>query len=85
MNHNSRYTLYAMAVLGAGGIALWAGVSPLYFLLLLVCPLMMFFMMRGMHGGPGEHDAQQRGRDGSAPDHPENHDLGDPHERTHSR
>ncbi len=33
----------------------------LLFLLLLACPLVMFFMMRGMHGG---HDM---GADGQAP------------------
>jgi hypothetical protein len=27
--------------------------SVLFLLLVLVCPLMMFFMMRGMHGGQG--------------------------------
>jgi hypothetical protein len=27
----------------------------LFLLLLIACPLMMFFMMRGMHGGHGGH------------------------------
>jgi hypothetical protein len=31
-----------------------AGILPL--LLVLACPLMMIFMMRGMHGGHGKHD-----------------------------
>ena len=33
----------------AAGVALWAGM-PVGFLFLLVCPLMMFFMMKGMAG-----------------------------------
>ena len=34
-----------------------------YLLVVLVCPLMMFFMMRGMHGGREEHvDGGQRQR-----------------------
>ena len=37
-----------MSVLAASGIA---GFLPL--LLILACPLMMIFMMRGMHGGHG--------------------------------
>lgn len=44
----------AIAVLGA----LWLGLpaSTLALLgLVLVCPLMMFFMMRGMHSGDGHH------------------------------
>lgn len=49
--NSSRYPLYAGAILLGGGLALWAGLSPFLLLVLLVCPLMMFFMMRGgMHG-----------------------------------
>lgn len=56
---NNKYPLYAIAILVGGGIAVWAGVPPFFLLFLLVCPLMMFFMMRGgmhggMHGGQGE-------------------------------
>ncbi len=39
------------------------GVSPIL-LIALVCPLMMIFMMRGMHGGHGaatEHDDHNAG------------------------
>lgn len=39
-----------------------AGLLP--YALVLLCPIMMFFMMRGMHGGHGEHDEHNR-RDGS--------------------
>jgi len=46
MSNSNKHSLYAMAILGGGGIALWAGISP-FFLLVLACPLMMFFMMRG--------------------------------------
>jgi hypothetical protein len=40
-----------------GQTALFLGALP--FLLLLICPLMMFFMMRGMHGGADDHDHEQ--------------------------
>lgn len=33
------------------------------FLLILVCPLMMLFMMRGMHGGGHDHAGQKRPED----------------------
>jgi hypothetical protein len=45
----------ALAVLVVGLV--WAGVPAqtlLFAALILVCPLMMLVMMRGMHGG-GEH------------------------------
>ena len=41
---------YGVAALVAAGIALLAGV-PAYFLLVLICPVMMFFMMSSMAGG----------------------------------
>ncbi len=59
MNSN-KYPLYAIAILGGGAVALWAGLSP-FFLLFLACPLMMFFMMRGGHG---ERDSTQHGQHG---------------------
>lgn len=60
--NNRNYGLYAIAVAIAvvGALALGVPASTLGFLaLVLVCPLMMLFMMRGMHGGdrhngPGE-------------------------------
>lgn len=45
--------LYGLAAIAAGAIAVWAGMPPL-FLLLLACPVAMMFMMGsmgGMHGG----------------------------------
>ena len=64
------YGLYAIAVAIAvvGALALGVPVSTLGFLaLVLVCPLMMLFMMRGMHGGNG-HDAKgDDDRDRAAP------------------
>jgi len=61
------YGLYALALAVVVVGALWAGVpfgTVALLGLLLVCPLMMFFMMRGMHGadnhsgmhGGGYHD-----------------------------
>ena len=43
-----------MALLAASGIA-----SAVPFLLVLACPLLMVFMMRGMHGGHGAADGHQ--------------------------
>ncbi len=59
MKHSNRMTLYligaavlavAMLAFGAPGISL----APLLFV--VVCPLMMFFMMRGMSGNGGHED-----------------------------
>lgn len=50
----NHYGMFALAI-AAGAVALWAGVSPIFLVFLLVCPLMMFFMMRGMHGGQNNH------------------------------
>jgi hypothetical protein len=58
---NSRnYGLYAiaLAIVVIGALALGLPVSTLLFLgLVLLCPLMMLFMMRGMHGthAPDQH------------------------------
>ena len=56
---NSHVGLWALAVgvLLIGG--LWAGLPAATLLILLVCPLMMFFMMRGMHGGEGHQHTEQ--------------------------
>ena len=59
------------ALLGIGGVAIWLalGFNPGFLLFLLVCPLMMFFMMRAMgtmggtdaHSGHGcAHDRHRR-------------------------
>ncbi len=55
---NKNLGLYAVALAIVVVGALWAGVpvgTLALFGLFLACPLMMFFMMRGMHGG-NEHD-----------------------------
>ena len=63
--NSSRYPLYAVAILVGGGFALWAGLSPFFLIFLVACPLMMFFMMRGMdggmHGGHGDSDSDTSG------------------------
>jgi len=66
MNAKNNYGLYALtvAILVVGALAfglplanlLWVGV-------ILACPLMMFFMMRGMGGGSGSgHDSKHDDR-----------------------
>ncbi|MEP6661640.1 MAG: DUF2933 domain-containing protein [Acidimicrobiales bacterium] len=59
INHRNRRSAYLM--LGVAGlavaIALGFGINPAYLLLLAVCPLMMFFMMRHM-GSMGAHEGQ---------------------------
>lgn len=60
---NRNYGLYAVALAIAVVGALWLGVPPstlVVLALVLVCPLMMLFMMRGMHSGDGhdQHDAK---------------------------
>lgn len=56
------YGLYGLAIAGGAGVAVWAGL-PIYLLFLLACPLMMVFMMSGMHGGQDSHDGSS-GRSG---------------------
>jgi len=56
-----RYPLYGLVIVTGAGVAIWAGLPPSLLLVLLVCPLMMFFMMRGMSGG-------QQGRGGHGSD-----------------
>ncbi len=50
------YALIAAAIVVLAfrfGPALTAGIGLPFLLLIIVCPLMMFFMMRGMSGKPG--------------------------------
>jgi Protein of unknown function (DUF2933) len=50
----------AAAILIVGLVALGVPFSRLSFLaVVLICPLMMMFMMRGMHGGKGHGGADQ--------------------------
>ena len=73
------FGLYAvvLAIVVVG--AVWAGlpVGTLAFLgLILVCPLMMFLMMRGMHGGQnsqGSQDGHKDQDDSSSDPVPHNH------------
>ena len=54
MKNNHNYGLYAIAVAIAfvGALVLGMPLGSLALLAIVVaCPLMMFFMMRGMHGG----------------------------------
>lgn len=63
--------LYAIAAVVLVGGLIFAGVSPI-FLLLLACPLMMIFMMRGMDHGGTNHD-----HDESTSTHEDHHDHHD--------
>ncbi|MEV8550211.1 DUF2933 domain-containing protein [Streptomyces glaucescens] len=80
MNTNQRnYGMYAIAVAIAvvGALALGVPVATLFFMgMALACPLMMIFMMRGMHGGG--HDRTHESRSESGP--PAEQDL--PHPRS---
>jgi hypothetical protein len=64
MNSKQRnYGLYAVAaaIFAIGALSLGLPASTLFFLaIVLVCPLMMLFMMRGMHGG-GMHGGGMHG------------------------
>ncbi len=52
MADKSKYPMYALALVAGAAVAVWAGL-PLTYLFLLICPVMMFFMMRGMGGSRG--------------------------------
>ena len=67
--------LYALAaaILIVGLVALGVPVGSIFILgILAACPLMMFFMMRGMHDG-GTHGGHGRSDDSAGRDR----DLGD--------
>ncbi len=62
----------ALAIVVVG--ALWAGlpVSTLaLFGLVLACPLMMFFMMRGMHGAEHDQHSPERPQNDDGPSQPQ--------------
>ena len=63
-----KYVGYGVAIAAGAVFAVWVGLPPTLLLFLLVCPLMMFFMMRGMHGGGGHNPGQDRTEDGKTPD-----------------
>lgn len=50
--NKDRYRFYGVALVAGAALAVWAGM-PVAFLLFLICPLMMFFMMKGMGGMHG--------------------------------
>ena len=63
MNRHPNLGLYAVAVAIAVVGALWLGVPVGTLAILavaLACPLMMMFMMGGMHGGDDQHDRDDR-------------------------
>ncbi|WP_354637155.1 DUF2933 domain-containing protein [Kitasatospora camelliae] len=69
MRNNRNYGLYAIAVAIAvvGALALGVPVGTLALLgIVAVCPLMMFFMMRGMHG-MGDDDRRRHDTDDRDP------------------
>lgn len=51
-----KYLVCGVAIAGGAGVAVWAGLPPATLVFLLVCPLMMFFMMRGMQSTSGRND-----------------------------
>ena len=74
MNKNTSYGMYAiaLAIVVVGALALGVNTRSLGALaFVLVCPLMMFFMMRGM-GGMG-HQTRENAR--PEPDRREHHET----------
>ena len=70
MRQHLPYYAIAAAILIVGLVALGVPISNLLFLgVILVCPLMMMFMMRGMGAGTTTH-----GKDDDAPQEP-NHNT----------
>jgi hypothetical protein len=70
MNRNPNFGLYAVAIAIAVVGALWVGVPVGTLAILavgLACPLMMIFMMSGMHGG--DHHVSDRERRGDRDSH----------------
>jgi hypothetical protein len=65
MTDKGKYPMYALVIVGGAAIALWAGL-PWTFLLLLICPVMMFFMMSSMGGMSGGQRGHDRSRDKDA-------------------
>lgn len=71
MNRNPNFGLYAVAIAIAVVGALWVGVPVGTLAILavaLACPLMMMFMMGGMHGG-GDHHTSDRDDRGDRDSH----------------
>ena len=80
---SDKLPLYALAaaILIVGLVALGVPVGTVFILAILAaCPLMMFFMMRGMHGGDmhGGHDRSDESTDQDR-DPLRKHDRQDPY------
>lgn len=77
---SNRFMGYTLALLAGGALALWIGISPLFLIFFVACPLLMFFMMRGgMHGGHSESHSAHAGEVASRPT--PSSDLDGSHER----
>jgi hypothetical protein len=57
MTNKKNYPTYALVGVAVAALAVWVGL-PIAYLFLLICPVMMFLMMRGMggNGSQREHD-----------------------------
>jgi len=76
---NRNYGLYAVAAAIVVVGAIWAGLpvgTLAVFGLVLVCPLMMFFMMRGMGGMRGGERDSDTEKVSDPADRPVKHDHG---------
>ncbi|MFI7413579.1 DUF2933 domain-containing protein [Streptomyces sp. NPDC049627] len=76
MNDKRNYGMYglAAAIVVIGALIVGASLESLVWLALVAaCPLMMFFMMRGMHG-QGMHDSHDQQRDDQEDDPLRKHD-----------
>ncbi len=62
MFRNNRTMTYVMIGIVGVALALAFGFNPAFLLVLAICPLMMFFMMRSM-GNMGGHDHSSRDND----------------------
>ena len=62
MFRNNRTMTYVMLGIVGLGLALALGFNPMFLLVLAICPLMMFFMMRSM-GNMGGKDRSTRDTD----------------------
>ncbi|WP_327130042.1 DUF2933 domain-containing protein [Streptomyces sp. NBC_01343] len=73
MNTNRKYGFYAVAAVIVLVGALAVGVppaAPAWFAIVGACPLVMFFMMRGVRDNSGGHDMQDTDR---TPDYSHSH------------
>jgi choline-glycine betaine transporter len=81
MNDKRNYGMYAIAVaiVVVGALMVGALESLVWLALVAACPLMMIFMMRGMHGQGsmyGGHDDQRRADRNEDPLHKHDHHPG---------